>query len=416
MSTRTKEDQPGCLLPMGRRFFDLQSPKTEFDQEISKIAVPFYEKLPSSQVVARVFKKSSNAPHGLGPVLRELGIHAIDLISDLAISKLSELSLSKKLPPSDEVMDRYIQELITYIARCLAQEAWITEAIIVPSEEANVGESKLDNPVSAAERGSFSLEYFFSKTSSVIGLIAWISAMSNPDYWLGEPPFYIFISGEDLPSYLPRIYRYDLEGHETTWASGFGGRLIVLNRSGMTKEEKDEMWSQLLVNRNLYGGEYSIQNRRNSVFGTITDRIQPESRVIDVAGGTGDFINFAQKVRPDCTFTLIDNATLAVEVAVQMNINAHHHDVEQPFPTELKGFDVATIIYSVQWLTPSALLNVYSCLRPGGTLMCNIYPPGDHETETYQSMLIDTGFQDVSVIMDSNGFDPIIVAKKPEKI
>ena len=192
--------------------------------------------------------------------------------------------------------------------------------------------------------------------------------------------------------------------------------------------------------------------------------LTPASRMIDLAGGTGDISFAAARRNPPAHIQLTDYTAEMLEVAQErfeagesMGVPMDFEVVDaQNIPYSDDSFDAATMAYGIRNMPdrPRALSEMFRVLKPGGSLVCLEFstPPngawralyhfylrhlipfwgglitGDKEGFVYLAksirafpdqeglaeMMRDAGFTDVTWKNYTGGIAAVHVAKKPE--
>jgi hypothetical protein len=361
----------------------------------------YYDTLPLiSSIDYFLANKEDNLPtQSIGNMISVLAANTSIRAHSSAQEQIEELETLTTFSLSDEVPGRREAEIAVNLIKFSGQLTWLQE-IIKKVHSPNVHNYHLQ------EHRSGDL-IILPHTE---GIIKWISLICNPEYWRGDPAYYALITSPELPSSLTRLVLASSDTQLPEYATGFGGALIIPDKSALSSQQKRDMWNQLLMHDKIYESGSSDPSRRESVFRKIAENLPRDTAGIDLCGGKGDFLAFLSAVRRDVQLSLADIATQAVAHAAELGFQSRVIDLEEEVLA--KKTKCITLTFAAHLLSSKALESVYASLDRDGIFIFNIYPPGQNEVNFYSNLIRKIGFSQVQVEYADNRIDPILIARK----
>ena len=157
------------------------------------------------------------------------------------------------------------------------------------------------------------------------------------------------------------------------------------------------------IYRDYWVGEDKVREKRDyyeRLYGKLKHRIQWQEdwKILDVAGGNGQFMRYLGVKRAD----ILDISESGLEAAKNSGYQAIFADIQKRFPIEENTYDAAFLFEVLEHLPQpnKTLSEVHHVLKPGGILYVgqpNMRADGVHHVRRYyQKPLLDdlkkTGF------------------------
>ncbi len=258
-----------------------------------------------------------------------------------------------------------------------------------------IDRSMLSSPTSPLIHESTYRIHFSEETwtqESVVQTLLWIDQVLSPSNWKGDPFFYIHLPHPQ--PLVPKLTAFvDGNVHVLT---EFGSSLIFPHTP--TPEETRQIWNDLAAwydeQEKDTSEEASVAwNYKRAVFEALLNKIpfKEDHHHLDLCCGPG---NMKRALPPTVDMYGLDIAENMVTRAQERGVKAYQVDLNRdriPFPDN--SIDSATISFGEMWLDHDTVFpEVYRILKPGGTLVFNVYSPKrDWEIE-YISKLKKAGF------------------------
>ncbi|OGV96168.1 hypothetical protein A2W24_05000 [Microgenomates group bacterium RBG_16_45_19] len=219
----------------------------------------------------------------------------------------------------------------------------------------------------------------------------------NPAHWwpCPEEPYYVWVTRRrGFPSNFPKILSRSDEESPFTWATGFGGRLVVSFHESLSQRQLSWMWSDLLVRKSLYESpEYSDNEFRQMTLEVMGKMLPGEGILLDLGGGKGDFVEKVGWWGERKQAIIMDSAEEAIRIAKEKGIDARVVDLRQGIPLEKESVDVAGMVFTIQWLPDSVLKDAHRVLRRRGKLLVNVYPNDESTMDLLRRKMSQFGFE-----------------------